>query len=311
MIPTRPFLRGATLAALAVLLTAGALPAQTLIAPEEDLDFDRPEAWAMKWFGSLIVMTGLGGPPELPPGGWELAFEGGWIPQLSEEERRVGFIGTKEEDLNRSSVFGRLRLSAGLPGRFVLTAGYVPPVELDGATPHLLALSLGRPLVERRSFRLDARLTAQRGTFEGDFTCPEDVVRAGDDPEVNPLNCLEPSDDEMTVRTAGLELSGTWTLAGAPRWSPTPASPATGSTTSSRSGPATARSSTAPSCCRTGPPSPPPPGSATRPASARASPRSSSTAPSTWSGTRTGAARTTPCSTPGCSWATGCGRKAG
>ncbi len=93
-------------------------------------------------------------------------------------------------------------------------------MELDGATPHLLALSLGRPLVERRSFRLDARLTAQRGTFEGDFTCPEDVVRAGDDPEVNPLNCLEPSDDEMTVRTAGLELSGTWTLAGAPRWSP-------------------------------------------------------------------------------------------
>lgn len=220
MIPTRPFRLAAALAAGAALLLAGSATAQTRIAPEEDLDFDRPEAWAMKWFGSVVVMTGLGGPPDLAPGGWELAFEGGWIPHLSEEERRVGFLGNKVEDLNRSSIFGRLRLSAGLPGRFTLTAGWVPPVEIDGATPHLLALSLGRPLVERRSFRLDARFTAQGGSFEGDFTCPEDAVAAGDDPEANPFNCLEPSEDEMTLTTAGLELAGSWSLARAPRWRP-------------------------------------------------------------------------------------------
>lgn len=220
MIPTIALRRAAPLAVLAALLVAGAAPGQTRIAPEEELDFDRPEAWAMKWFGSVVVMTGLGGPPDLPPGGFELAFEGGWIPHLSQEERTVGFLGNKEEDLNRSPVFGRLRLSAGLPGRFTLTAGWVPPVEVDGATPHLLALSLGRPLLERRSFRLDARLTAQGGSFEGDFTCPEDIVAAGNDREVNPFNCLEPSDDEMTVRTAGLELAGSWRLARAPRWTP-------------------------------------------------------------------------------------------
>jgi len=212
---------GAALAVLAVLLlAAGPAGAQIVLDGEEDLDFDRPEAWAMKWFSSLVVMTGLGGPPELAPGGWELAFEGGYVPHLSKEERTVGFIGNKEEDLNRTSVFGRIRLSAGLPGRFTLTAGWVPPVEIDGATPHLLALGLVRPLYEGRSFRLDGRLTAQGGSFEGDFTCPEHAADAGDDPVQNPFNCLEPSDDEMSILTAGLELAGSWRLAGAPRWSP-------------------------------------------------------------------------------------------
>jgi hypothetical protein len=217
---TRHLRPAAALAVLAALLAAGAAGAQIRLDGEEDLDFDRPEAWAMKWFSSLVVMTSLGGPPELQPGGWELAFEGGWVPHLSKEERTVGFIGNKEEDLNRTPVFGRIRLSAGLPARFTLTAGWVPPVEIDGATPHLLALSLGRPLYEGRSFRLDGSVTAQGGSFEGDFTCPEDAVRAGDDPVRNPFNCLEPSDDEMTVRAAGLELAGSWRLAGAPRWSP-------------------------------------------------------------------------------------------
>lgn len=220
MSATRHLRSAAALAVLAVLVAAAPAPAQTLLDGEEDLDFDRPEAWAMKWFSSLVVMTGLGGPPELAPGGWELAFEGGWVPHLSKEERTVGFIGNKEEDLNRTSIFGRIRLSAGLPARFTLTAGWVPPVEIDGATPHLLALSLGRPLYEGRSFRLDGSVTAQGGSFEGDFTCPEDAARAGDDPVRNPFNCLEASDDEMTVRAAGLELSGSWRLAGAPRWSP-------------------------------------------------------------------------------------------
>lgn len=217
---TRHLRPAAALAVLAALLAAGAAGAQIRLDGEENLDFDRPEAWAMKWFSSLVVMTSLGGPPELGPGGWELAFEGGWVPHLSKEERTVGFIGNKEEDLNRTAVFGRIRLSAGLPARFTLTAGWVPPVEIDGATPHLLALSLGRPLYEGRSFRLEGSVTAQGGSFEGDFTCPEDAVRAGDDPVRNPFNCLEPSDDEMSVRAAGLGLAGSWRLAGAPRWSP-------------------------------------------------------------------------------------------
>jgi hypothetical protein len=208
------------LALAGVIATAGGAGAQTRIAFDEELDFDRPEAWAMKWFSSLAVMTGFGGPPELAPGAWELGLEGAWVPSLSEEERRVGFIGNKVEDLNRTSVFGRLRLSAGLPARFVLTAGWVPPVEMDGVTPHLVALALGRPLVDGRSLRLDLRLIAQTGTLEGDLTCPEAAAAAGDDRDRNPFNCLEPSDDEMTLHSGGVELTGSWRPAGAPRLRP-------------------------------------------------------------------------------------------
>lgn len=214
----RPTLTALFVAAL--LLAPFAASAQTLLDTEENLAFDRPEAWAMKYFGSLIVMTGFGGEPDLGPGGWEVALEGGWVPTLSAEERRVGFIGEKEEDLNRTSVFGRLRASVGLPARFVLTAGYVPPVELDGVTPNLLALALGHPLLERPGFRLDARVTAQGGTFKGDFTCPRAAAAAGNDPDRNPFGCLEPSDDEMKVRTAGLELTGSWSPSRLPRLTP-------------------------------------------------------------------------------------------
>ena len=210
----------AGIAVAAAVAVAGAAGAQTQIGFDDHLDFDRPEAWAMKWFGSVLVMTSLGGTPELAPGGWELGLEGGWVPSLSEEERRVGFIGNKVEDLNRTSVVGRVRLSAGLPAGFVLTGGWMPPAEVDGVTPHLFALALGRALAEGRAFRLDLRLTGQTGTIEGDLTCPEAAVAAGDDPVRNPSNCLEPSDDEMTVTTAGLELTGSWRLAGAPRLRP-------------------------------------------------------------------------------------------
>jgi hypothetical protein len=216
----RPARWAAALAVAAAMAIAGAGEAQTRLAPTEELDFDRPEAWAMKWFNSVLLMTGLGGPEDLSPGGLELAVEGGWVPSLSAEERRVGFIGQKEEDLNRTSVVGRLRLAVGLPARLTLTAGYTPPIEVDGVTPHFLALALGRPLAEGRAFRLDLRLTAQTGTIEGDLTCPAAEVAAGDDPDRNPLGCLEPSDDEMSATSAGLELAGTWRPAGAPRLTP-------------------------------------------------------------------------------------------
>ena len=92
--------------------TARPLPAQTApaeptrIAPREDLDFDRPESWGMAYFGSLLLMTGFG-PAEAPgAGAVELGLEGGWVPRLDAEERRIGFIGSKEEDVNRTDAVG-------------------------------------------------------------------------------------------------------------------------------------------------------------------------------------------------------------
>lgn len=188
--------------------------AQPVLATSEALDFDRPEAWALKYFSSVTLMTRLEGPSELEAGGVELGLEAGWIPSLSESERRVGFYGTKVEDLNRSPVFGRLRVGIGLGGRFRLSAAYAPPVDLDGVEPHLFALALDRPLLARPRWTLAGRLFAQHGRIRGDITCPRAEVEAGNDPVANPFQCERPSEDEVTLRTYGLEAMAGWKSAG-------------------------------------------------------------------------------------------------
>lgn len=206
-------------------LLAGALFLALLAPParsqvfgdREDVDFDRPEAWAMAWFAVVTFPSVLAPPAALEPGEVELAFEGGWVPSLSAEQRTVGFGGDKPEDLNRTSVFGRPRLAVGLPAQLTATLGWVPPVELDGVEPRLFSLSLARPIWQGERGAVAARLLAERGTMRGDLTCPADVA-AGRAP--NPFGCELPSRDELSVRLVGLELQAGTTLARWPRLSP-------------------------------------------------------------------------------------------
>ncbi len=200
------------LGGLVLLWLTAPLAAQREIFFTDHLDFDRPEAWANKFFTSLSLLSPLGVPQEMRVGELELGFEGGLVPHLDRAERTVGFNGTKEEDLNRSPVFGRLRLTVGLPHKFSLTFGVVPPLELDGAKPTLFALALGRPVYETEKIRLGVRLFAQAGKIEGDFTCSARTVAAGNDPRKNPYSCLEPSKDELTPRYIGFELASAFKL---------------------------------------------------------------------------------------------------
>lgn len=172
----------------------------------ESIDFDRPEAWAMKYFSAIAQPTGLGTPLDLAPGAVEVSLEGGWIPSLSESDRRVGFNGTKVEDLNKTPIFGRVEASVGLPGRLTASIGWVPPIELGGATPELWSLAIGRPLLERPKWNLGLRLHGLAGSVRGDFTCSRDNIAAGDDPRLNPLGCEEISKDRVQMGLAGLEL---------------------------------------------------------------------------------------------------------
>src|SRR5262245_10005772 len=94
--------------------------AQTVIDVTETLAFDRPESWGMKYYTSLALLTSVGAPERRAPGEIVLGFEGSSVPQLSEEDRRIGFSGTKVEDVNKTSVFGRVRGSVGLGSGFAL-----------------------------------------------------------------------------------------------------------------------------------------------------------------------------------------------
>lgn len=210
----------AVLCGVVALVTAAAAAAQTVLDLRQELDFDRPESWAMKYFGSVALPAGLGVPEGVEPGSVEIGLEVGWVPSLSEEERTVGFTGSKTEDLNRSPIFGRPWARIALPARLSLTLGLVPPIELDGVEPLFLSLALGRPLHEAERWRLGGRLFAQHGTIEGDLTCSATEAAAGADPIRNRFLCEEPSRDEMTLRTVGAELGVAWQPAATPRLEP-------------------------------------------------------------------------------------------
>ncbi len=172
---------------------------------DEDLRFDRPEAWAMKYFASVALDTGFGVPRSRAAGSVEAGLEIGHIPRLDPDEVRVGFRGSKQEDLNKAPVLARPRVEVGLGGGWSGGVAWVPPARLFDARAQLASLWLARPLVERRRWRLGARLHGTAGSIESDITCPDEVA-ARPPGEGNPLACRAPSQDRVTLRTVGVEV---------------------------------------------------------------------------------------------------------
>jgi opacity protein-like surface antigen len=202
----RPYVPTMILAAALGLSAPVPAHAQLVIAETETLAFDRPESWGMKYYATLALLTGMGVPQKRAAGEIDLGFEGGYVPQLSDAERRIGFNGTKLEDVNKTSFFGRVRGSVGLGKGVALEVAYTPPVEVGGATPNILALGLGRPFELSPSWRLGVRGYGHVGTIKADITCSAQEVAAGDDQQANPFQCVQPSKDESRQKVVGLEL---------------------------------------------------------------------------------------------------------
>ncbi len=195
---------------LLVLMLGTAWPAasQTVIDDVEELDWDRPEAWAMKYFNSVSLLTGLGPPRARVPWSFELGLELDSIPGLSEEQRRVGFAGTKVEDIDRLPVFFRPRLTVGLPARWSLDLSYLPPLEVEGVSSQLFALAFERPVFELGAWVIGVRVSGQTGRVEGDFTCSEEEASFPPGPPDNPFGCEAPSNDRLSLDHLGAALTG-------------------------------------------------------------------------------------------------------
>ncbi len=192
--------------AIVVTLILGA-GSRAAAQPVEHIDFDRPEAWALKYFTAVSTFTPLG-PPELRKLGWiDIGLEAGWVPYLSESQRRVGFDGTKVEDLNRTPLFGRPRILLGLPGGFSAEVGWVPPIEINGSKSNLLDLALERPILVKETWALGLRAYGQVGHSEGDYTCPADVASQPPGSPGNPYSCNQPSNDIATLNNVGAALT--------------------------------------------------------------------------------------------------------
>ena len=166
----------------------------------------------MNYVGATTFMTAFGETPALKAWGWGAALDAGYIPRLTEEQQRVGLHGIKQEDLNRSKVFGRLRVLLGLPGDFVATVGYTPPVTIDGIQAlDLYSFAIARRLFELDNFSVSMQMFGQHGRLQGDITCPK---RLSDitDLTLNPFGCRGPSNDHVKLNYYGLEATAAWTI---------------------------------------------------------------------------------------------------
>jgi len=204
--------------ALAVLMaapaTGGAQGLASADQPAEPIDFDRPEAWAMKWTGSLTLLSSLGPPRAREAGELELSLEADWIPSLSEDQRRVGFNGTKIEDFNRLDVLPRPRLAVGVGWGTTLEVAYLPPVTIEGLTPNLLSAAVERPFLRTGGWTLGLRAYGQVGTVRGDITCPADEAAIPPGAPGNEFGCEEPSNDEATLNHLGLAATAGYAIPG-------------------------------------------------------------------------------------------------
>ena len=180
---------------------------QEVVHQDELLPSDRPEAWALQRSAATTLMTAFGETPALDRWHWLLSVDGGSIPRLSTEERRVGFNGEKIEDLNKSPAFARVRASVGLPAGWVGELGYTPPLSINGAKAHdLFDLAIGHRLVTHGNLTLSLRAFGQHGSVQGDITCPASLVGISD-LELNPYGCQAPSKDRVTLNDYGIDLT--------------------------------------------------------------------------------------------------------
>jgi hypothetical protein len=143
---------------------ASALAGQT----REHLSYraDEPEGRLLAYYGAAMALSSLGS--SAPAGRWMLGIEAGWIPALSEVQRRPGI--DKPETTNLASILPRPRLSIRTPVA-TLEASWVPPIRVGDARAHLLAVAASRSLGTWRGISVAPRLSVVGGRVEGAITC--------------------------------------------------------------------------------------------------------------------------------------------
>ena len=196
----------ATMLIATVVLSTIAVPALAQ-GDAQEVDFDSTEAWALKYFAAVSTFTPMRAPRLLEPWTVDLTFELNWVPYLSEEDRRVGFGGTKVEDLNKVPALARPRVLVGLPAGFAAELSWLPPVEVSGVKANLVAAAVERPLIDRTTWSLGLRAHGQLGTIEGDFTCPSEVAAQPAGSDANPYGCESPSKDRSTLDYWGVAVT--------------------------------------------------------------------------------------------------------
>ena len=183
----------------------------SIISPQkllaEKVAFDSPEGWGMSYMTAASLNLSDKFPETLPLGQFNLSAEISTIPELNEKQQKIGFGGAKSEDLNKSPVFGRGKITTGFYWNSIVELSWTPPLEIGGAKPdQMWGLAIAKQIYTNNAFNAALRLYQFNGKATAAVTCSEEMVMQ---PLYSPGNisgCIGTSQDKIDMSHEGVEI---------------------------------------------------------------------------------------------------------
>lgn len=174
---------------------------------DQNVDLDSPEGWAMAFMTASAQNLGQAPPHSVNVRDISFSAELSSIPRLSKEQQKIGFGGFKDEDLNKSPAFGRLRANIGLPWNVDAEISWTPPLKINNSKPdHLWGAALSKPLFDNERISVGLRLFLLRGGVIASVTCSEDTINFAPYTLQNTAGCIGLSDDKLQMDHEGVEV---------------------------------------------------------------------------------------------------------
>ena len=189
-----------------------ALPSVALAQGDCFPDDDSNEARVFAIFGVPLAFGPAESPAAMRPWSFRFALETSYIPNIDDETATptVCRPGKGPENTDFATVLPRPRAMVGLPAGLAFEFSWVPPIEMNGATPNLFGISLGRTFAMGQTMLLGVRLHATAGKIEAPVTCDDNALK---DPISECFNGTR-SEDQLKPNAFGADVTGGWSLGG-------------------------------------------------------------------------------------------------
>ncbi len=168
------------------------------------------EGKLLAFYVAPLVFAPAVSPGQMRTGAVRVGFEAEYLPKPSSEIQRTGkcFL-QKSEHTSISPVFGRPRITVGLPSGFAVEASYLPPIKIADAKPNMGSVAISRDQHFETSTALGdldvmGRAHATFGNVKGPITCPKSSLQTTD--ASKPCYGTTPSNDTFHPGMFGAEV---------------------------------------------------------------------------------------------------------
>lgn len=170
---------------------------------------DSHEARLLAFYEAPIAFSMAGAPERSTTGGIRLGFEAVPVPTPRPELQHPSYCYQYTTNNTRlAPLFGRPRLTVGLPGALALEASYLPPITVGAARATIASVALARTQTAPFGGGLldvTLRVHATGGAVHGAITCPRGSLQLAD--EGAPCYGAAPSRDTFHPNAYGGEVA--------------------------------------------------------------------------------------------------------